>query len=244
MRTVIIIPARYKSSRFPGKPLAMIRGKSLLQRTWERCVAALPPEQVHVATDDERIADHCHAQGMQVVITGSDCLTGTDRVYEASLQIEADLYVNVQGDEPMIAPGDIQAVIEASKRQPGTVINAMCPIMDEADFRSPHVPKVVAAPDGRLLYMSRAGIPVGKTQRFEWAWRQVCIYGFPPQALARFAAATAKTPLEEVEDIEILRFLEQGIPVQMVAVSGASVAVDLPEDVAKVEAALDLAALT
>lgn len=235
---VIVIPARFESSRFPGKPLVEIVGTSLIRRVWQRCARALSAERVYVATDDGRIADHCRAAGIQVAMTGENCLTGTDRVYQASLQIEADLYVNVQGDEPLVRPADIRTVIDAARAHPGTVVNAMCAIAAEHDFRSPTVPKVVARPDGRLLYMSRAGIPTDKSHAFHRAMKQVCIYAFDKPALAAFAAAGAKTPLEAVEDIEILRFLELGFEVRMVEVSQASVAVDVPEDVERVRAAL------
>ena len=171
-------------------------------------------------------------------MTSPECLTGTDRVFEASQQIEADLFVNVQGDEPLIDPADVIRVIAAAAAHPGVVVNAMCPIDTEADFRSVNVPHVAAAPDGRLLYMSRAAIPTTKDLAFAWGRRQVCIYAFPRAALTAFAATGVKTPLEELEDIEILRFLELGIPVHMVALESVSIAVDVPSDVERVEAAL------
>lgn len=199
---------------------------------------ALSPEHVYVATDDDRIAAYCHDNAINVLRTSSSCLTGTDRVFEASKQVDADLYVNVQGDEPLVEPADIVSVIEAAKARPNTVINAMCVIRDEADFRRATVPKVVARPDGRLMYMSRAAIPTGKDLNFTSAHKQVCIYAFPPAALADFAAAEMKKPLERIEDIEILRFLELGHDVHMVEVSGSSIAVDVPEDVGRVEEVL------
>src|SRR5688500_7300154 len=100
MKAAIAIPARHASTRFPGKPLTQILGRSLVQRVWGQCVKALPEEQVYVATDSPLIVEHCAAHGMRVLFTSSDCLTGTDRVCEASRQIDADIYVNVQGDEP------------------------------------------------------------------------------------------------------------------------------------------------
>ncbi len=242
MKFVIIIPARYRSSRFPGKPLVNICGKSLVRRVWDSCVQALPEQDVYVATDDERIALHCTEQGINVLMTGPDCLTGTDRVYEAALQVDADVYINVQGDEPMINPSDILTVMEAAGSSPGVIVNAMCPIDLESDFYNPFVPKVVARPDGRLLYMSRAAIPSTKSHGFVAARKQVCIYGFTKQALAVFYSHKSKTPLEEIEDIEILRFIELGFEVKMVTVSSASLAVDIPEDIARIEAALNAAA--
>ncbi len=239
METVIVIPARYGSSRFEGKPLVPIKGRPMIVRVFERCAAALSSERTYVATDDMRIAEACREADIQVVMTGSDCLTGTDRVYQASLQIDAELFVNVQGDEPLILPADIRAVIEAAQSEPGAVVNAMCPIAEESDFRSTTVPKVVARPDGRLMYMSRGPIPTDKEHRFRGAMKQVCIYAFPRAALTAFAGVDAKTPLEEIEDIEILRLIELGFEVRMVEVSGAAIAVDVPADVVRVVAALD-----
>ena len=238
MDATIVIPARYRSSRFEGKPLVRLGGRAMIARVWDRCIVALPAERVYVATDDARIADLCRAEGIQVLMTGEDCLTGTDRVHQAALQVKADLYVNVQGDEPLIRPDDIRVVIDAAEARFGRIVNAMCPIFEEADFRSTTVPKVVARPDGRLLYMSRAPIPTDKARAFGRAMKQVCIYAFPHAALDAFAAHGRKTPLEEIEDIEILRFLELGYDVDMVEVSGASIAVDVPEDVERVERAL------
>ena len=236
---VIIIPARYKSSRFPGKPLIEIAGKSMLRRVWEQCVKVFNKENVFVATDDYRIKKHCISHNMQFVMTSEKCLTGTDRVYESSLQIKSDIFINVQGDEPLIDPSDILAVFEEAKKNPGQIINAMCPIKNETEFRNTNIPKVVASLEGKLLYMSRAPIPTNKSLGFKKSMRQVCIYSFPIDSLRAFSERKEKTPLEKIEDIEILRFLEIGYSVQMVEVSGSSIAVDIPEDVAKVEVALN-----
>lgn len=233
MEFAIIIPARYKSSRFPGKPLAMIKGTPLIKRVWDICIKAVPKEQVFVATDDNRIQKYCINNNMNVLLTSESCLTGTDRVYEASLQIDADLYINVQGDEPTLNPRDISLI--ASQATNADVVNAMCSITNESDFMNPNVPKVVTRLDGKLLYMSRAGVPSNKTSKFVTAMKQVCIYAFSKKALHDFYHNRKKTPLEEIEDIEILRFLELGYDVHMVKVSSSSLAVDIPEDILKVE---------
>jgi 3-deoxy-manno-octulosonate cytidylyltransferase (CMP-KDO synthetase) len=239
MKSVIVIPARYASSRFPGKPLVKINGKTLIRRTWERCCFVLDDKNVYVATDDQKIADHCAEHGMQYVITSANCLTGTDRVKEASDIINADIYLDVQGDEPLINPADIEAVLDSAIRSPGSVVNGMCKITNEDEFRSPMVPKVLATPDGKLLYMSRAPVPSNKSNEFYGAMRQVCVMAFDKKALQAFTSIGKKTPLEEIEDLEVLRFLELGIEVKMVEVSAQSIAVDCPEDVAKVEAVLN-----
>ncbi|WP_191084886.1 3-deoxy-manno-octulosonate cytidylyltransferase [Roseococcus microcysteis] len=244
MRFVVVIPARYRSVRLPGKPLVDLMGKSLVLRTYLQCAKVVPQEFIYVATDDERIADHCRAHGMQYIMTSPDCPTGTDRVAEVATRIPADLYVNVQGDEPLFNPGDIEVILDAARRAPGSVLNGFAPFTDEALFRNPTIPKVVMRPDGRLLYMSRGAIPTTKRLSFEGARRQICIYAFPPETLRAFAAAGGKTPLESLEDIEILRFLELGFEVQMVPLSDHSIAVDTPEDVERVLAVLRASAST
>jgi 3-deoxy-manno-octulosonate cytidylyltransferase (CMP-KDO synthetase) len=210
----------------------------MLQLVWEKCVQATDKSQVLIATEDERIFEHCRKNGMDVLMTGDQHKTGTDRLCEVATKRPADVYINVQGDEPMVEPGDIRTVLEASKKDPATIYNAMCPITDERDFRSPNVPKVVARPDGRLLYMSRGAVPTSKAHDFQKAWKQVCIYAFPKDKLAAFGASQTKTPLEQIEDIEILRFLELGHDVMMLQVSGASIAVDTPENLEEVRRAL------
>ena len=233
---LVIIPARYQSTRFPGKPLVDIHGKSMLRHVWEKCVEATSPGRVLVATDDDRILEHCQNHDMQVELTRSDCLTGTDRLYEVAQKRKSEVYINVQGDEPLVSPVDIKAVIEASQKEPEITFNAMCQINEEADFRNPNVPKVITQKDGRLLYMSRAPIPTNKKLEFEKAMKQVCIYAYPRDVLIAFGSFKEKTPLESIEDLEILRLLELGYEVKMIEVSGSSVAVDTPKDLEKVRA--------
>jgi len=231
---LVVIPARYDSSRFPGKPLADINGKSMIKRVWEKCVLAAGLKNVLVATDDERIFCHCEENGIPSVIISKECLTGSDRVCEVAKKFRADIYLNVQGDEPMINPTDIKKVMGFAKGNKNNVVNAMCSINDERDFKSPNVPKVVTREDGRLLYMSRAPIPTGKQHEFKSAMKQVCIYAFPRELLLEYGSRKKKTELESIEDLEILRMLEMGRDVVMVEVSDSSVAVDTPEDLERV----------
>ena len=128
MKTVIIIPARYKSTRFPGKPLAKILGKSMIQRVWIQCSKVMQENLIYVATDSEEISHHCNEFGINVIMTNTNCLTGTDRVYEASKKINADLIINVQGDEPLVSPTDIEIILNEVKKNPNKIYNAMCPI--------------------------------------------------------------------------------------------------------------------
>lgn len=236
---LIVIPARFQSTRFPGKPLADIHGKSMLRRVWDKCIQAASPEKILVATDDERIKGHCQNHDMQVELTSSDCLTGTDRLYEIAKKKKSEVYINVQGDEPLVSPDDIRAVIDASQKEPGITFNAMCQINEEADFRNPNIPKVVTQKDGRLLYMSRAPIPTNKKLEFEKAMKQVCIYAYPRDVLIAFGSLKEKTPLESIEDLEILRLLELGYEVKMIEVSGSSVAVDTQQDLDKVRSLIN-----
>ncbi|MBD9501520.1 3-deoxy-manno-octulosonate cytidylyltransferase [Pseudomonas sp. BGr12] len=234
----VIIPARYQSSRLPGKPLVQLNGVPMIVRTYRQCLKACPAERIHVATDDDRIREVCEQHGISVLMTSSQCLTGTDRLAECAQQLDAEVFINVQGDEPVFNPDDLRRMIEACGQWPGEVLNGYCAIEEEAQFRSTSTPKVVLRPDGRLLYMSRATIPGTKSNEFVRGWRQVCLYAFPRESLAAFAACDSKTPLESLEDIEILRFLELGWEVRMLELSQDSIAVDNPEDVDAAEAAI------
>lgn len=210
----------------------------MIQRVWIKCCESLSAEEVFVATDDNRIEEVCRAFGANVLHTSSDCLTGTDRVAEAAESLSADCLINVQGDEPLIDPRSIDQVIEAFSQNNADVCNAMCEIENAEEFTSPNVPKVVFDENLSLMYMSRAPIPANKSFRFEFGYKQVCIYAFSKPALAAYASRNEKSQFESVEDIEILRFLEMGYSVQMVKVQGGTVAVDVPEDISTVESIL------
>lgn len=234
----IIIPARYESSRLPGKPLLDLNGKSMIQRTWERSILALSAKQVYIATDSDKIANHAESFGGKVVMTPCSCLTGTDRVAEANQQLKLDLVINVQGDEPIIDPADIKKIIEYSKKNPDSVVNAYTKITSADEYVSASIPKLAKSKNDDLLYMSRAPIPAGKTTNFVFAYKQICIYAFPKEKLEQFYKFETKAPFERLEDIEILRFLEMGIPVKLVPVSGNSMAVDTAEDAQKLRTLL------
>lgn len=229
-----MIPARFSSTRYPGKPLVDICGKTMIQHVWEKCKEVSNEIPVFVVTDSERIRKVVEEFGGQVVMTSSDCLTGTDRLAEAVEKLSFDYIINVQGDEPLIDPSDIKAVIEAHKREK-CIVNAMTSIRCEQEFNSLTIPKVVFDNNNNLLYMSRSPIPGNKDGCFINAYKQVCIYAFSKEDLLFFKSRTSKTSLEELEDIEILRFLENGFKVKMVELSTGSVAVDTPEDRKRVE---------
>ena len=229
---LVVIPARFQSTRFPGKPLADLGGSPLIEHVWRRCCEAVDVADVVIATDDDRIGAVASEFGAIVEMTSSACLTGTDRVAEVAARRDADWYINVQGDEPFVEPAAIETVIRAAGEADAEVvaINTMCVIREEAEFRSATVPKPVTDLHGRLLYMSRAAIPTDKGLGFRSAFRQVGLYAFRSSALDQYQPGAQKSPLEGVEDIEILRLLEAGLRVQMVEVPASGIAVDTPDD--------------
>ena len=235
MEKVIVIPARLNSTRLPEKPLIEIEGKSIVQRTYEQCLKVFDKSVVYIATDSEKIINHCKKLDMNVVLTSDKCLTGTDRVAEFAKKFEADYYINVQGDEPIINPDDLKKIEKKIDVFYGKIINGYARIKDESEYWSTSIPKVVYRKDGRLLYMSRSPLPGNKTNTLKKAWKQICIYAFPKKSLLDFTKYDRKSRFEEIEDIEILRFLEMGYDVQMVPLTGNSIAVDTPEDLEKVK---------
>ena len=232
----VLIPARFDSSRFPGKPLALIYDKPMLQHVYENCAKAVGPEKVYVATDDSRISCAVHNFGGQYIMTSSDCLTGTDRLAEANKKLDFDFVINVQGDEPLVSPKSIRMVIDQYLKSPGIIVNAMCAIRTKDEFMSANTPKVVFSLSGRLCYISRGCVPSSKErQENKLGHKQVCIYAFSKQHLNFFLNNPQKTPLERIEDIEILRFVENDVTVQMIDVGEGSIAVDVAADINKVK---------
>jgi 3-deoxy-manno-octulosonate cytidylyltransferase (CMP-KDO synthetase) len=240
MKAIGIIPARYKSSRFPGKPLISILGKPLIIHVAEKVEAALGRDNTIIATEDERIQKVVTEYGYKVVMTDSSHPTGTDRLYEVATKNKADIYLNIQGDEPMVKPEDIIMILEKKKLFHNYIINGMCPLSPHEDPASINIPKVVVSLENDLLYMSRLAIPGIKDPSLGIPIyrKQVCIYAFNFQELEGFALYKKKMYNEQYEDIEILRFLELGFKVKMIETSGASLAVDVPDDVFVVENAL------
>jgi 3-deoxy-manno-octulosonate cytidylyltransferase (CMP-KDO synthetase) len=231
---VVVIPARWKSSRFPGKPLADLAGKPVLQHVYERVASTIAPDLIFVATDDTRIASACDLFGAQAILTSENCQTGTDRIAEVASRISSDWFVNVQGDEPFVDPQAVRQIIGRIKGD-GSVAayNAISSIQDEDDFRSLTVPKVVVDRNGRILYLSRSPIPLTKSGAFRSASRQVGLYAFSKKSLEYYGAGTAKSELEEIEDIEILRLIESGVVVQSVNVESPGPAIDTPADLGR-----------
>lgn len=240
MRACVIIPARHASSRFPGKPLVPLLDKPMVLWVAELSARAVGQEHVYVATEDSRIAEVVRAAGFSALMTRPDALTGTDRLAEAAQMIDYDIYVNVQGDEPLVEPEDIRRCIALKAERPEMILNGFCWIGPEEDSTSVNIPKVIATEAGVMLYMSRTPLPGFKEAKNAPAryMKQVCIYGFTREELAAYAGFGRKSALEKCEDIEILRFLELDRRILMFECAPGSLAVDVPEDVAKVEAAL------
>lgn len=240
MRSCVIIPARYKSSRFPGKPLAPLLGKPMILWVAELSAVAVGKDNVFVATDDNRIAEVVRSAGFQALMTNPNAITGTDRLAEAATMIDYDIYINVQGDEPLVEPRDIQRCIKTKIHHPEFIINGFCWIGPNEEPSSRNIPKVIANEKEIMVYMSRNLLPGFKEHKRAPLryMKQVCIYGFTQKELEAYSALGRKSKLEECEDIEILRFLELDRRVLMYECSPGSLAVDIPDDVAKVEAVL------
>ena len=239
-KSCVLIPARFDSSRYRGKPLVKILDKPMVIWVAERSALAVGKENVFVATDNQEIAHTVESYGYQYIMTSKHCLTGTDRVSEASQTLNYDIIINVQGDEPIINPEDILKCIKIKELNPNSVVNGYCPVSANDDPSSSNIPKVIFNETSELIYMSRALLPGFKSKNNapKHYYKQVCIYGFSKEDLNLFTSLGRKSFLESCEDIEILRFLEFDKTVKMFRCEAGSLAVDVPSDVTKVEAFL------
>ena len=235
-----VIPARYKSSRFEGKPLAKIAGIPMIKRTYLQAKKCKKLDRLVVATDDNKIYDYCISENIDVVMTSINCLTGTDRIAEVSQKLDYDLYVNIQGDEPVISPETIEQIIDEYRNYGNRYIayNLYKEIEINDEVESDTIIKVIINENEDLIYMSRLGIPFNKSDKTPNFYKQVCVYGFTKKALDIFSSYK-KTKNEQFEDIEILRFIDLNFKVKMIKTKYDSIAVDIPEDIKKVEVFLD-----
>lgn len=240
MRSVVIIPARYNSSRYPGKPLVHLLGRPMILWVAELSAIAVGKSNVYVATEDERIEEVVKQAGFQAMMTSDNLPTGTDRLAEAAQNIAADIYINVQGDEPLVDPQDIIKVRDAKVANMQDVINGFSWISGNEDPNNVNIPKVITNENDELVYMSRVSLPGYKTTKNapKSYKKQVCIYAFTKEELESFYRFGRKSQLEHCEDIEILRFFELNKKIRMVETKPGSLAVDVPSDVSKVEAAM------
>lgn len=238
MKIIGVIPARYKSSRFPGKPLADICGKPMIWWVYSQCLKVEEFESVYVATDDDRIFDACTDLGINVIMTSDSHLTGTDRIGEAARKVNADLIVNIQGDEPLLEPETIRAAIMPFfENKDLQITNLMTKIKNPVDVVNCTVPKVITNKEGKGIYLTRSTSPYPKGKIDFDYYKQVCVYGYKPEALqfyCEYGKKYGKAKIESIEDIEILRFIENGYYVQYIEVDSNTVAVDTPNDLEKV----------
>jgi 3-deoxy-manno-octulosonate cytidylyltransferase (CMP-KDO synthetase) len=240
MTAVGLIPARFAASRFPGKPLATIAGKSMIQRVYEGARAAKSLRTVIVATDDARIADACRAFGAEVAMTRSDHASGSDRIGEVAASLGDEIVVNIQGDEPLMQGYVVDAAVDALREDPDVPIASVVHPLDPAHKDDPNRVKVVLDQRGRALYFSRSAIPYPRDPSVRAPlWQHVGLYAYRRDFLLRFIKM-APTLAERSECLEQLRALENGYGIRCAIIEGGwrSVAVDVPGDVALVEAAL------
>ncbi len=249
-KAVGIIPARWGSTRFPGKALHLIAGKPLLRHVWERCRRAKKLDRLIIATDDFRIAEAAFDWGADVAMTSRKHASGTDRIAEVAAKLNAfALIINIQGDEPLVDPKLIDRLVRELQREPKLeMITAAHPFDDPRDARSPHQVKVVVDQKGNALYFSRAPIPASRNGGLQTAaqlkrrfvnrrslyFRHQGIYGYRRDLLLRFVRWKT-SPLERAEALEQLRALENGVRIRVVMTGSGSPGVDTPEDARMIE---------
>jgi len=231
-RVVIVIPARYGSTRLPGKPLLDIIGKPMVQHVYERACEVEGADEVIVATDDERVAAAVRAFGGVVVMTSPHHVSGTDRLAEVMRTVDADLYVNIQGDEPMVKPGDIEILIAGMRADTAIQVGTLCHAIDAQEAPNPNLVKVVLASNGDALYFSRAPIPYPRddaaTHPLLVYQKHVGVYAYRRDILAHYASL-APSEIEEIEKLEQLRLLSAGIRIRVWKVGRTGPGVDTPQ---------------
>jgi 3-deoxy-manno-octulosonate cytidylyltransferase (CMP-KDO synthetase) len=237
---VVIIPARMDSSRFPGKPLELLKGRPMLWHIWKRCALSTSLDTLVVATCDEEIRRTAEGFGARVVMTSRSHVRANDRVAEAAAKVGGDIVVNVQGDEPLVHPQLIDDIVAAFSDRPDIAcVNPVAPITDFEDLESPNTVKVVFDEAKRVLYFSRYPIPCDAMRpRTAPVFRQVPILGFRYEFLVRLAQLP-ETPLEMQESVDLLRAVEHGLPVHVLHTEFQTIGVDVPSDIGRVEQALE-----
>jgi 3-deoxy-D-manno-octulosonate cytidylyltransferase len=232
MRCLLVIPARMASTRFPGKPLCDLLGKPMIQWVAEAAVAADVADWILVATPDQEIVDACVSFGVKAVLTRLDHPSGTDRIVEVAERYPADLYVNVQGDEPLIEPESIRALAEPMLANEFFEVGTLFCACPESEIENPAVVKLVKSEAGKALYFSRYPIPFARNPR-QAIYKHIGLYAYRRPALEAFAKR-GPTQLEVTEGLEQLRFLELGFNIQVFEGSPSGLAVDTPEQAEEV----------
>lgn len=236
-KVIAVIPARYQSTRFPGKPLAMIDGKTMIHRVYERVASVQEIEEVIVATDDGRIFDEVTCFGGHAIMTG-ECACGTERVFYACKDIECDIVLNVQGDEPMIKPEMIQELISAFNDDAVEMATLKKEITSMDDITNPNIAKVITDKNNDAIYFSRSAVPYNRDNREEvHYYKHIGVYGYTKTFLAEFIK-WSQTSLELSEQLEQLRVIENGRKIRVVETQFQSIGVDLPEHITQVENAI------
>ncbi|MBP9538086.1 MAG: 3-deoxy-manno-octulosonate cytidylyltransferase [Negativicutes bacterium] len=230
MKILCVIPARYASTRLPGKPLADIVGKPMIQHVYERSAQATIPQQVVVATDDEKVFQAVQQFGGKVVMTSSEHQTGTDRLAEvASKYAEVDVIINVQGDEPLIDPKVIDELAQEFLNDTALQMASVMSIMDTEDYQNPNAVKVVTDLNNNALYFSRSLLPYPRVAGKANVYKHIGIYAYKKDFLLKFAKLEP-TPLEQSESLEQLRALENGYKIKMIKTKAKFIGVDSIED--------------
>lgn len=236
-RVLGVIPARLGSTRLPRKVLREIAGKPMVEWVWLAAKGSGQMDEVVVATDSEEVATACEFRGIPAILTSADCASGSDRVYEVSRKLEAEIYVNIQGDEPLLTPEHFAPMLGLFARAEVAVatVSVPCPAGDVAN---PNAVKVVTAGDGRALYFSRSTIPNDRDGvGFAGYRKHLGLYAYRKAALEQFAALRP-SPLEQTERLEQLRMLENGMAIYVGEAEGDTIGVDTEEDLARVDAIL------
>jgi len=233
-RVIGVIPARYSSTRFPGKPLAEINGKSMIVRVVEQAEKCRLLDDVIVATDHERIFEHLKLNNKQAVMTGTEIRTGTDRCYEAIKNLDFDIAVNIQGDEPLLNPGTIDSLIDALVRSENEVCSTPVKLIeDPLEIDNANVVKVVFDAYHSALYFSRSRIPYNRKECDKY-YKHIGLYAYRKDFLKTFVGLES-TSLEKSESLEQLRILENGYKIKCVEVLDETIGVDTPDDLEKVK---------
>jgi 3-deoxy-manno-octulosonate cytidylyltransferase (CMP-KDO synthetase) len=238
MRSLLVIPARMASTRFPGKPLCDLLGKPMIQWVFERALASRIADGVLIATPDREIIEACRRFGAEAILTREDHPSGTDRLAEVSESVRAEVYVNVQGDEPLINPDSIRACAEPLLGDNNVPMGSVYGECAPEEHDNPAVVKVVTDWEGYALYFSRFAIPFPRNDRVLPVKKHVGIYAYRQDVLQAFAR-WSPSPLEQTESLEQLRFLEHGVRIKMSLGAGSELAVDTPEQAEEVRRILE-----
>lgn len=235
MKNIVIIPARYGSSRFPGKPLASILNKPMIQWVYERASKSRSISKVFIATDDKRICSAVEEFGGKVIMTGM-CNCGTDRIYQASLDIDCDIIINVQGDEPTIHPEQIDLIVRAFDDKEIQMVTLKQKIFSESELNDPNIVKVITDSYGNAIYFSRWPIPYDRQKKYtpDNYYKHIGIYGYRKKFLQTFVNLPI-SKMESMESLEQLRVIEYGYRIKVLETDHESIGVDLEEQIPLVE---------